>query len=328
MILLAIVIALLLEQARPLPVWHPVALRLRHWTRWAARNIDTGSRHHAWLAWSVAVLTPTLGVAAIHALALRLGGWPLALLWTVGILYLTLGLRQFSYHFASIRQALEAGDDELARSLLAQWQQVPPAQLPRTEVHRWALEYSVLTSHRQVFGVLTWFCMGAMTGLGPAGAVLYRRANRVAREWLHQPSVTERRVSPVLSFASALAWYGIDWLPARMTALCIAIVGSFEDAVEAWRQYAHRFPNPNEGVILSTASGALGIRLGNLGPQPPSDGLPASRSATSLAAPDAESLPGSPPTISDFSRLMGLVWRIVALWLLVLVLLTLAHVLG
>lgn len=320
MILLAIVIALLLEQVRPLPMWHPVAQQLHSWTRWVARNVDTGGRHHAWLAWSLAALAPALGVAAIYTLVQWLGGWPLALLWSAGVLYVTFGLRRFSHHFAGLRQALEAGDDELAQRLLAQWQQVPAAQLARTEIPRLALEQSVLRSHHQVFGVLAWFCIGAMIGLGPAGAVLYRRTNRVAREWQHQSSMAARRVSPMLSFVSALAWYGIDWVPVRMTALCIAIVGSFEDAVEAWRRYAHRFANPNEGVILSTTAGALGIRLGT--PWPPSS------AATSAAGAETESLPGAPPTVSDFSRLMGLVWRILALWLLLLVLLTLAHVLG
>jgi adenosylcobinamide-phosphate synthase len=49
------------------------------------------------------------------------------MLWSVAVLYATLGFRQFSHHFTEIRDALEAGDETLARQLLAQWQRVDAA---------------------------------------------------------------------------------------------------------------------------------------------------------------------------------------------------------
>lgn len=328
MILLAIVIALLLEQVRPITARHPVARRMQGWSRGVARNIDTGGRAHAWLAWALAVLAPALGVAAMHRVALWLGGWLLALLWTVAVLYLTLGFRQFSHHFTAIREALDLGDEERARALLAQWQRIDVARVPRSEVARLVLEQSVLDSHRHVFGVLVWFCLLAVAGLGPAGAVLYRQAERVSREWEHQLRTAEPAVSPVLAFVATLAWYWIDWLPARMTALGLAIVGSFEEAIDVWRQHARRFPNPNDGVILAAAAGALGVRLGgaSLRPVPP-DGLGGQTADAGLGLAAAE-LPGERPTPAHFGRMVGLVWRMVALWLLLLVLLTFAHVLG
>jgi adenosylcobinamide-phosphate synthase len=52
---------------------------------------------HAWLAWTLAAAgCPGL---AVHAALLWLGGWPLALLWTIAVLYGCLGFRQFSHHF-------------------------------------------------------------------------------------------------------------------------------------------------------------------------------------------------------------------------------------
>ena len=50
-----------------------------------------------------------------------------------------------------------------------------------------------------------------------------------------------------------------------------------------------------------------------------------------LAAPGAavpEGLPGDVPRTAHFNQVVGLVWRSVALWLLLLALLSLAHVLG
>jgi TctA family transporter len=40
--------------------------------------------------------------------------------------------------------------------LLAQWRQVDASELPRSEIVRHVIEYSVLAAHRHVFGVLGW----------------------------------------------------------------------------------------------------------------------------------------------------------------------------
>lgn len=325
MILLAIVVALLLEQVRPPAAQDPVTRQLARWTRAVASNVDTGRSEHAWLAWMLVAALPALAVAAVHALLGWVLGWPLTLLWSVAVLYLTLGFRQFSHHFTAIREALDVGDEERARALLARWQGADAGRGSRSEIVRQVLEQSVLASHRHVFGVLAWFCVLAMAGLGPAGAVLYRQAERATLEWQHRPLQREHTVSAVLAYAAGLAWYWIDWLPARVTALGLAIVGSFEDAIEAWRQFARRFPNPNDGVILAAAAGALGVRLGGAALRPAQlQGVPAAAGAELGGG----GMPGEAPDTVHFARMVGLMWRMVALWLLLLVLLTLAHVLG
>ena len=63
-------------------------------------------------------------------------GLPFAVLWSIAVLYVTLGFRQFSHHFTDIRDALDEGDEPLARSLLAHWQGVDSAELPRSEKRR------------------------------------------------------------------------------------------------------------------------------------------------------------------------------------------------
>ncbi len=327
MALFAILIALLLEQVRPLPQDNPAATALHRWVRAVGRNVDAGGVHHGWLAWSLAVGVPTLATVAVHLLLVWLGGWPLALVWSVFVLYLTLGFRQFSHHFTGIRDALEAGDEERARQLLARWQQVDAAALPRSEIVRHVIEYSVLSAHRHVFGVLLWFCLLAVVGLGPAGAVFYRNAEFAMRYWRHKAQAPDQPSSPALCQAAVAAWQAVDWLPARMTALGFAIVGSFEDAVDTWRNHAARFADANDGVILAATAGALGVRLGGAALKPlaadtfgqPADG------AASLGS---DGLPGEPPRTAHFAQVVGLVWRLMALWLLLLVLLTLAHVLG
>ncbi len=225
----AILFALLIEQVRPLARNNPIHASLRAWARWSSRNFDAGKPQHGWIAWAVAVVGPALAASAVHWALLALVGWPAAIVWSVAVLYVTLGFRQFSHHFTGIRDALDAGDEDRARELLAQWQQVDASELPRREIVRHVIEYSVLAAHRHVFGVLAWFSVLAALGCGPGGAVLYRMGEFVTRYWRHRSRVQAQPVSDALQSAAMRAWGVIDWLPARITALFFAVGGSFEE---------------------------------------------------------------------------------------------------
>ena len=326
----AILFALLIEQVRPLARHNPIHAALRSWARWVSRNFDAGKPHHGWVAWALAVLAPSLAALAVHwALEIFLG-WPFAVLWSVAVLYVTLGFRQFSHHFTNIRDALDSGDEARARELLAQWQQVDASELPRCEIVRHVIEYSVLAAHRHVFGVLAWFSVLAAFGFGPAGAVAYRMSEFVARYWQYRSRTDTQAASPALQHAAASAWHTVDWMPARITALAFAVVGSFEEAIDCWRNYAQRFPNDNDGVILAATSGAVNVRLG--GEALKSAFTPnSSQSFRGGAAPpmdDTESTPGREAEVGHLRSIVGLVWRSVVLWMVLLALLTLARLLG
>jgi adenosylcobinamide-phosphate synthase len=324
----AILFALLIEQARPLARTNPIHAGLRAWALSVSRNFDAGGPGQGWLTWALAVLTPSLAVLGVYWLLLWAVGWPLAMLWNVAVLYITLGFRQFSHHFTTIRDALEAGDENAARAALADWQQVDVGALPRSEIVRHVIEYSVIAAHRHVFGVLAWFSVLAALGLGPTGAVLYRMAEFVSRHWCYRERADVQPVSAALQRASALAWTAIDWLPARLTALSFAAVGSFEEAIEGWRFHAQQFPNDNDGVLLAATAGAINVRLGG----------EALRARADLHAPqgleidadigDSGSTPGREPEVGHLRSVVGLVWRSVVVWMLLLALLTLARLLG
>jgi len=326
----AILFALLIEQVRPLARHNPIHGALRVWARSVSRNFDTGKQQHGWVAWTLAVVLPALAAVGVHWALILLLGWPFAVLWSVAVLYVTLGFRQFSHHFTNIRDALDSGDEARARELLAQWQQVDASALPRSEIVRHVIEYSVLAAHRHVFGVLAWFSVLAAFGLGPAGAVLYRMSEFVARYWQHRDSVQTQPASPALQSAAAAAWAAVDWLPARITALAFAVVGSFEDAIDCWRNYAQRFPNDNDGVILAATSGAVNVRLGGeaLKAAYAPNSSQAFRSSGVEAMVDTESTPGREAEVGHLRSVVGLVWRSVVLWMVLLALLTLARLLG
>lgn len=317
----SILFALLIEQVRPLARHNPIHAMLRAWARWTSMNFDAGKPQHGWVTWSLAVLAPSIASSAIYWALVRFLGWPFAFVWTVVVLYVTLGFRQFSHHFTDIRDALDAGDEQRARELLAQWQQVDASELPRSEIVRHVIEYSVLAAHRHVFGVLAWFCVPAAFGLGPGGAVFYRMSEFVARYWQYRSRTQAQPSSTALQNAAATAWKVIDWLPARATALAFAVVGSFEDAVDSWRNYAQRFPDDNDGVILAATSGAVNVRLGGEALRPAAAGSAAVMEGT-------ESTPGREAEIGHLRSIVGLVWRSVVLWMVLLALLTLARLLG
>ncbi len=353
----AILFALLVEQVRPLGFANPVYEGVRQWARWGSRSLDTGRVPHGWLAWAVVVCGPALLATSIHWLLVGLLGWLgllLAFVFHAVVLYATLGFRQFSHHFTTIRDALDAGDEAAARAALARWKQVDTADLPASEIVRHVIEYSVLAAHRHVFAVLGWYALLAALGLGPAGAVLYRMAEFARRYFAQRPvaatpaeqGILNRfRASEPLSAATQRAWYAIDYLPARVTSLGFAIVGNFEDAIDSWRNYAQRLSrsslgadlNDNDGVILAATSGALNVRLGGEALKEVFNPLSSGAFQTSTSDSTGESVnttsgseqsAGREPQFSHLRSVVGLVWRSVVLWMLLLALLTLAKLLG
>ena len=223
----AILLALVLEQAHPLNPVNAIYTAVKRWVAWVARTFDAGVRHQAWITWGITVMGPALLAMLVHwALEWSLG-WLLAVVWNVALLYVTLGFRQFSHHFTAIREALENGDENQARELLAEWQQVQVGQIPRSEIVRHVIEFSMIAAHRHVFGVFFWYAALSIIGLGPVGAVVYRLTELAQRLW-QEPTTDGSVVSEALRSVASRAWQAMDWLPSRMTALGFAIVGSFE----------------------------------------------------------------------------------------------------
>lgn len=314
-------LALVIEQARPLGSSHFLHLWLRRWADWVASHVDGGTKSQAWLAWALLIGVPACLAILIHWVLAYFVGWFFAVAWNVALLYVTLGFRQFSHHFTGIRDALNDGDEALARQLLADWQQVEVNELPRNEIVRHVIEHSVLSAHRHVFGVFFSYALLSIVGLGPVGAVVYRIAEFAKRYWSQTPRLATHTTlkhhnwtSTSLQEVVTDSWHAIDWIPARATAMGFAIMGSFEDAMDGWRHHAEKFPNDNDGVILAATAGAINVQLGGAALQP--------------ELPGSSSTPGRPPELAHFAQVVGLVWRTVVMWLVLVALLSLANLLG
>lgn len=315
----SVLFALLIEQLRPMPHNSFVQRTVHDFVDAVGRNFDAGKAHHAWVVWALAVVLPAVAVVLVYLGVARYSA-AAAFALDVLVLYLTLGFRQFSHHFTGIRDALESGDEGEARRQLAAWQRVDASDLPRTELLRHVIETSLLAAHRHVFGVFFWFVLLSAVGLGPAGAVLYRLAEYASRHWSRQRRSLDAPANPGLQSRVAAAFSVLDHVPARLTAFGFAVVGNFEEAVNCWRRDASLWPQSNDGVILSAAAGAVGVALG---------GRPAPVLGAELTADDGgASTSGVPAQLGHLQSMVGLVWRSVILWMLLLALLTLASVVG
>ena len=297
---------------------------MRTWADWVTSHVDGGTRSQAWLAWGLLIGVPAALAILIHWTLAYFLGWFFAIAWNVALLYVTLGFRQFSHHFTGIRDALNDGDEAMARKLLAEWQQVEVNELPRNEIVRHVIEHSILSAHRHVFGVFFSYALLSVIGLGPVGAVAYRlsefakrysaTAASLSNSTLSSATDSTHWISDELRSVANEAWHAIDWLPARATAMGSAIMGSFEDAMDGWRHHSEKFPDDNDGVILAATAGAINVQLGGAALQPDTPG--------------SSSTPGRPPELSHFAQVVGLVWRTVIMWLVLVALLSLANLLG
>lgn len=252
MTLVSIVMALVLEQFRALPVERVVRAPLARMAAFLEDKFNDGGRAHGAIAWWVGVALPAASLSLAHALLTR--HQPLlAFLLGIGALYLTMGFRQFSHFFNDIHLALRLGEVERARQLLAQWRGRSGDRLTSSEIARLAIERALLASHRQVLAPLLCFAV-----LGPGGALLYRLAQALDELWGERGEAEFGEFGRFAHQAFAL----IDWLPLRVTAASFAVVGDFEDAVHCWRTQADRWPDGGSGILLASGAGALGVRLG------------------------------------------------------------------
>lgn len=315
--LLAIVIALALEQWRAFQ-WRAASDRqFVRYARYLERNFNGGRADQGVIAMLAALLPPVVVAGGVYWLAWSVHPL-LAVFWNIGVLYLLMGFRRFSHALSAIVEAFRNNDVIAARRTLAGWRGGYTAELSSQDVTKLAIERGLIDAYRQVFAVLLWFAVLP----GPAGAVLYRAAMLLAQEWRggeigeDETPLARSRVSfgaPVRK----LLWL-LDWIPVRLTALSFAIVGDFEDAAWCWRTqpraWARHEGGLEAGIVLASGAGALGVQLG---------GPLAMLGAEPLGRPDVGL--GDPPEPEVLPSAIGLVWRALILWLLVILLVTLAN---
>ena len=306
---LAVVTALLLLHFFPFSGAAKVQAAYRQLAEAIEANFDAGDAHSgaaAYVLLAMAVLVPTALLYFLLATVLPILAWAA----NVGALYVSITFWSHLEPFVAIRTALQEGDAETANAALAKWsgdEIVPDSN----QIARLGVEALISRTHYGLFGSLFWFCVVP----GPLGLVLYQATYAAQCAWRHDGK--KQNPDEQLDFAGLARnmWEVMDWLPRRMTALTFAVVGNFEDALFCWRDQAEAWINPDEGLVLASAAGAMGARLGGTVLSPhrsitrPELGLGENADASSMASAE------------------GLVWRGLVLWVALLVLLGIASAL-
>ena len=303
---LSLVAALLLEQVRPLRHGNRIYLLFTRYANNLERQFNAGHYRHGIIAWLLAVVPVVAIVFAVQLFLSRISP-PLAWLWNIAVLYLTMGFRQFSHYFTEIMRVLRDDDLTEARKYLGRWSGESVNELNASEIARVAIELGLVGSHKHVFGTVALFIV-----LGPAGAVLYRLAAMLNEKWGGR---SDAEFGEFGRFAERL-FYWLDWLPTRLTASSFAVVGNFEDAIYCWRTQARSWPALAQGIILAAGAGALGVRLGDTLHQ-----YGSVRYRPELGI-------GEAADVVYMHSTVGLIWRALVLWMFLLLLVTVAHSLG
>ena len=304
---LSLIAALFIEQVKPL---NPRCTLYRLFTRYVnllGSHFNAGEQRQGVIAWCLAVLPWVIVSIAVYRLLSEIHvvfGWA----WNVTVLYLTMGFRQFSHAFTEMVEALRIGELDKARQLLGEWRGEPATEYNATEIAKVAIEEGLIGVHRHVFGVIFWFLVLP----GPSGAVLYRLAGLLEHRW---GSRFDEEFGEFGQFARR-AFYCIDWIPARLTAMGFAIAGDFEDAVHCWRTQATAWMRPELGVVLASGAGALGVRLGETLHH---HGTVSFRPELGL---------GDEADVNTMTSAVAMAWRALLIWLVVIGLTTVARWVG
>ncbi|MDR0588865.1 MAG: cobalamin biosynthesis protein [Burkholderiales bacterium] len=348
--LLAIIVALGLEQWRAAG-WRRALENL--YVRFLRRlEVLFSTRPNTWLA-TIAALSPVILVFIIDTIT-GLAWWAYPV-WCVLLLYFLMGFRHFSHAITEINENLQAGDIPAARQSLYRWQGGDCATLTSDQIAKRAIETGLIAAYRNVFGVFFWFCI-----LGGAGAAFYWMLNLISREWARPMSGENVSMPSALraEMGRAARWllFVLDFLPIRFLAFTFAIVGDFENTILQWRalsdEYAVFDNTSNENVLMAAAAGAL--RVSGWHPKPVDTGddtQSTPNSADSPAGDDADAHPdfkedtdsdlftaslfteeaahgNVPISPSVLPCAIGMVWRALLFWLILVGLLTIAGFIG
>lgn len=301
MSLLSLIAALLLEHFRSLAGVNPVNLLFTRYANYLERHFNAGESVHGVVAWLLAAMLPTVFIGGAYC-GLHYLNSVLALAFSAVVLYFLLSLKQLGLQAEKIAGALRASDLNEARLQLSLHGR-PADEFGATEIARVAIEQTLTGAHKNLLGVIFWFIV-----LGPAGAVLYRLSQLLGQKWggLDQSDFGEFGRFSIQVFDL------LDWVPLRLSAISFAVVGDFEDAVYCWRSQASAWAQQGIGIVLASGAGALGVKLGE----------PLNYGGNIEFRPELGL--GDDADADYLDSTVSLVWRTVVLWMVLLLLLTLA----
>ncbi len=178
--------------------------------------------------------------------------WLVTLVFSVLVLILCIGNRGADEQVDEYLGALEREDAEGAYLRVRELLQGREAE-HAAGMNRLVIETLLVRNHERLLAILFWFVV-----LGPVGAMLYRSTAQL-KGVLHSGRAFEPDFIEAVLRLQAL----LDWIPARITALCYGIIGSFVDAIHRWRtagpEWRVDLASGNRGVLINSGLGSLRI---------------------------------------------------------------------
>jgi len=168
------------------------------------------------------------------------------------LLYFCIAPSSLKQHGNAVLQALEQQDLPLAQQKVAMLVSRETADMDEHAVRRATVESLLENGADAIFAPLFWFIIA-----GAAGAVFYRLSNTLDAMWGYK---NQRYL--YFGWAAARIDDGLNWLPARLTALSYALLGNTALALHCWKTQARLLESPNAGVVMTAGAGALNVQLG------------------------------------------------------------------
>lgn len=303
-ILLTLLLALALDRGLP----DRAGFRLWDWySDWAEsieQRFNGGLRSQGIFAVLLAIGPIALAVLLASLILSQIAG-VLAFMFSIAVLYLCVELYRLSSTAQGVATALESADVKDAAIRLQALTGKDTIETTNAGVAHATVEAVLKQANSLVVAPIFWFLL-----LGPLGVVVQRMASVLDVLWGHRsPRFAE------FGWAAARLDDLLNWVPARITALSYAVMGSFEDALHCWRKHAGMWSDINSGPLLASGLGALHLDICDDNHDEDEYGNKAIN-------------PASLPDAGDVRRALALVWRVMLFWLAVGLLMAGAHLAG
>jgi adenosylcobinamide-phosphate synthase len=273
------------------------------WAESIEQRFNGGLRSQGVFAVLLAIAPIGLAVFLAAAILGQIAG-VLAFLFAVAVLYLCVELFRLGASAQAVAAALEQGEVKQAAAQLQGLAGKDTVETSAAGIAHATVEAVLKQANTLVVAPIFWFLL-----LGPFGAMLQRLASVLDRLWGHRtPRFAE------FGWAAARLDDLLNWVPARITALSYAVMGSFEDALYCWRREAHMWSDINSGPLLASGLGALHLDICETGEED--------------AYGNTAINPATLPNAGDVRRAVALVWRVMLFWLAIGMLMVGAHLAG
>ena len=277
--------------------WHPL-VGFGNLANWLENKLNHGSNTSAFLTRLWGLIAWALLILPIVALLYWLEAQVLSTQsdFILGVVCLTfaIGAKSLIQHARAVADALKKPDLILARKKIAMIVSRDTSNSDEKAINIATIESVLENGSDAIFAAIFWFVV-----LGAPGVVLYRLANTLDAMWGYR---TERFNS--FGWAAARIDDGLNWLPARLTALSYALMGNIRSALVCWLKQAKHWHGINPGVVMATGAGALKIKLGGT----------AMYHGKNIVRPELGC--DNAPQVTDIDRSIQLVSKSIIIWLL------------